>query len=179
MFVFNRIKRNTMRFFALLIASFYLSLFMDSSTAALMCYNNTDFTENTEWNIQRCDTTSNEISCLAQFRLYNDQLLPSFFGCHTTEIPCDPTCNPIEGQGNDFSCCCSSDFCNEFPNWHYPDYTNLCEYAGCSQNCMELNGVAECYCDYGYTLDVDGITCIGKILNLILRTTHTSTCMQE
>ena len=154
-----------MKFCGLLIASFSLILLLiESSTGSLMCYSNTDFTENTEWNIQICNKTTNETSCLAQYRYHNDKLLPSYFGCHTTDTPCDPECNPVKGQGNDWSCCCSSDLCNEFlGDLGITTLANLCETANCSQNCMESNGVAQCYCDYGYTLDVDEKTCIGKI----------------
>ena len=92
-------------------SSIFLCTLLDS-TCALYCWENScDGADN--WRLQKCNTTNNEISCLAQYRLHNGAQKPSYFGCHTTDTPCGRSCDVEEGQRNDFSCCCSGDLCNE------------------------------------------------------------------
>ena len=166
----------------ILTASFCL---FSLPSSALKCWENSDSTAETDWSIKECNTSYNETACLAQYRLHNGMPLPSFFGCHTPEMRSKYSCNPTEGQDSDYSCSCSSDLCNHFvphtlnpipPGILYECSTfpsiidccsmlvvsEVCEAKGCSQNCIEHKGVAECYCNGGYTLDADGIACNGK-----------------
>ena len=83
-------------------------------TGALLCWQNScSSTEDANhWHIQDCNTTDNETSCLAQYRSHNGIWIPSYFGCHATDTPCNQSCEVNEGQCNDYSCCCSGDLCN-------------------------------------------------------------------
>ena len=142
-----------------------------SSSTALLCLHNTNFTKDSGWYIQECDTTENEISCLAQYRMHNGELLPSYLGCHATQLPCNRSCNATEGQNGDFSCCCSSDLCNMDPLRNSSllnDFIPCDENADCNHSCIHQHGINEChvqcYCDHGYILSTDGKSCVGKLI---------------
>ena len=82
---------------------------LPTPTRALLCW--THYCEDSEWCLQTCPP--DEISCLAQFRVDDDGLRESFFGCFETGVPCDPNCEPMPtSTTNSFDCCCSGDLCN-------------------------------------------------------------------
>ena len=95
-----------------------LSLFLSSVVvfvvtpveANRLCWSNHCL--NSEWCIQTCNLDDDELSCLAQGRVgQNDgEYIASFFGCHHAK--CDPHCDPEIGDAQDFICCCSGDLCN-------------------------------------------------------------------
>ena len=80
---------------------------------SLFCWSNSDSSADAEWEIQECVMTNSDTSCLSQYRLHNGELVPSYFGCHTTDIPCSFNCTATDCGKNAFTCCCSSDLCNE------------------------------------------------------------------
>lgn len=91
-----------------------LSTLLDQ-TNSLMCWQNTYSADN-PWRIQECDIAAgNETTCLSQYRIHNGVQIPSYFGCHTPNTPCNRLCRVTEGQSNDYSCCCSGDLCNSLP----------------------------------------------------------------
>lgn len=115
----NQSSMKTLRSLPLVMASSTLLLFASlclTPASGLLCWKNLDTPADTKWKIETCNMTNNEVSCLAQYRLYNGEISHSYFGCHTTNTPCNATCNVTECTSNAFSCCCSSDLCNKAEN---------------------------------------------------------------
>ena len=99
--------------------------------------------------------------------------------CQIDNGNCEHMCTNSDGS---FQCLCSRGYSLAPDNLKCDGKNNLCikiffqvlfidinecqnNNGGCMQFCNNSNGSFECFCDRGYTLAVDGLSCEGKSIS--------------